>query len=152
MLNDNFVDKHKKEVTALDTCGDFLLSVSKDMDLVIWSITSKAFLSRLQLGVNITSIKMFGDKVFVGMDTGNVKVFLHMGKGDIVQQQSISGHVDNVTDMDANADYLVTGGKDGALKVWSFQNLKLIRSMKQHLSPVKLNQLKIFINHQLVMI
>ena len=120
----------------MDTCKDLLLSVSKDMDLAIWSISSKVLVSRLQLGVNITSIKMSGDKIFVGADNGNIMVFLHMGRGDIVQQQSISAHVGTVTAIDANEKYFVTGGKDRALKVWSYQDYKLVREMKEHLSPV----------------
>ena len=120
----------------MDTNGDLLLSVSKEMDLAIWSVSSKVLVSRLQLGVNITAIKMFGDKIFVGVDTGNIMVFLHMGRGDIVHQQSISGHVDNVTAIDANEKYFVTGGKDRALKVWNYQDYKLVREMKEHLSPV----------------
>ena len=124
----------------MDTSGDLLLSVSKDMDLAIWSRSSKVLLSRLQLSVNITSIKMFGDKIFVGVDNGNIMVFLHMGRGDIVHQQSISGHVGSVTAIDANEKYFVTGGKDRTLKVWSIHDYKLVKQMKEHLSPVICNE------------
>ena len=30
---------------------------------------------------------MNSDKIYLGMETGSVTVFLHLGKGDIVQQQ-----------------------------------------------------------------
>ena len=41
----------------------------------------------MQLGSGIQSFNMNSDKIYLGMETGSVTVFLHLGKGDIVQQQ-----------------------------------------------------------------
>ena len=35
------MDKHRKEVTGIKNSGDLLVSVSKDMDLITWSIKNK---------------------------------------------------------------------------------------------------------------
>ena len=35
------LDKHRKEVTGIKNSGDLLVSVSKDMDLITWSIKNK---------------------------------------------------------------------------------------------------------------
>ena len=46
----------------------------------------------MQLGSGIQSFNMNSDKIYLGMETGSVTVFLHLGKGDIVQQQVKNKH------------------------------------------------------------
>ena len=38
---DCYVDKHKKEVVAMATADDLLVSISKDADLITWSMKNK---------------------------------------------------------------------------------------------------------------
>ena len=35
------LEKHRKEVTGMINSGDLLVSVSKDMDLITWSVKNK---------------------------------------------------------------------------------------------------------------
>ena len=84
---DCYVDKHKKEVVAMATADDLLVSISKDADLITWSMKNKTMHGRVKLPGQAHSLCIHSSRIFLGMESGSVLVFLILGKGDIVQQK-----------------------------------------------------------------
>ena len=60
----------------------------------------------------VTCVSMVNDKIYLGTESGDVVTYLHMGRGDIVHEQSIAMHTGTVTAIDTDETLMITGGKD----------------------------------------
>ena len=74
----------------------------------------------------VSSVSMVNDKIFLGTESGDVVTYLHMGRGDIVHEQSIAMHTGTVTAMDTDETLMITGGKD--TRVRYFRGLGLMEN------------------------
>ena len=74
----------------------------------------------------VTCVSMVNDKIYLGTESGDVVTYLHMGRGDIVHEQSMTMHTGTVTAMDTDETLMITGGKD--TRVRYFRGLGLMEN------------------------
>ena len=103
------------------------------------------------------SVHIQDSQVFLGQESGQIAVFLHLGKGHLVKKQVIfnlklqvasvnfkqviSGHSSKVSSIDADEKFMLSGSSDHTAKFWSCMDGTLIRTLQGHESQVKIPQL-----------
>ena len=106
------LEGHKREVLGLDVSKDLLISISKDMQVITWSTRTKVRLSEIRskrqylyiqtcfCSVTMTilplCVKIQDTHVFLGLETGQISVFLHLGRGHLVKKQVRTKISDNL--------------------------------------------------------
>ena len=86
----------------------------------------------------VYSVKIAGEKVWLGCDTGHITLLLHLGHGHLVKADSLTGHTGRVTCLEADEDLLVSGSQDNTARLWSLTTASLVRELRGHQSPVNI--------------
>ena len=107
ILLQNTLEGHKREVLGIDVSKDLLVSISKDMQVFTWSTRTKVKIRSANASVaqywsfqtcycSVTmtvlplSVKIRDTQVFLGLENGQILVFLHLGKGHLVKKKANS--------------------------------------------------------------
>jgi len=136
------LDLHRKEIAGMCVSNEILVSISKDSELITWSLKTKQHCSQLKIPGGVTCVSMVNDKIYLGTESGDVVTYLHMGRGDIVHEQSIAMHTGTVTAIDTDETLMITGGKDTRVRVWSSQDYQHVKDLDGHKSPITCIKLK----------
>ena len=88
----------------------------------------------------IHSLKMAGgggvERLYLGCETGEITVLLHLGGAHLVKAASLTGHTGRVTSLEADQELLVSASQDTTARLWSLSKGTLVRELVGHQSPV----------------
>ena len=101
ILLQHTLEGHKREVVDLAVSPELLVTISKDMQVITWSTKTKvrkyAMLTQycgvkvcyccVSMTVPPMSVRILSDQVWLGLETGQISVFLHLGRGHLVKKK-----------------------------------------------------------------
>ena len=137
---------HDNTVSALDigilNRQEYLFSGSFDGSVAMWDInrrTSKSSLvvNHMSLGdYEVQSIKYCEHLQLVLAGTNDGVIYLYDPlRSSLVRE--FRGHVDTVTCLDLDGNFLVSGAEDRTVKVWNLLNGQLLKEHKKHRRSVE---------------
>merc|ERR1719376_1325939 len=87
ILLQHTMDGHKREVVDMAVSPELLVTISKDMQVFTWSTKTKVCYCSVTMTVPPLSVSIVGDQVWHGLETGQISVFLHLGKGHLIKKK-----------------------------------------------------------------
>ncbi|KAK5166952.1 uncharacterized protein LTR77_007681 [Saxophila tyrrhenica] len=120
-------DGHTDMVYAVSVQGDYLVSVSADRTARVWDLRTQRLLYPALSGHtgSVTAVQFDAaahkDVIIVGDADGNVMVWRFSTRETV--KTIVEAHVGDVLCLHFDHRYLVTGGKDGKIKLWNRHSL-----------------------------
>jgi F-box and WD-40 domain protein 1/11 len=120
-------DGHTDAVYGVQLQGDHLVSVSADHTARVWDLKTQRLLYTPLVGHtgSVTAVQsnaVAHANVFITGDTGGNVMIWRFSTGEAVKTIT-KAHNGTVLSLHFNERYLVTGGKDGKIKLWNRQPL-----------------------------
>jgi F-box and WD-40 domain protein 1/11 len=120
---DHLDDSHTDVVYGVRLQGDHLVSVSADHTVRVWDLRTQCLLYQPLVGHTGSVISVHfdagahSDVIITGDTSGNVMIW-RFSTGEAVKTIS-KAHHETVLSLHFDHRYLVTGGKDGKIKLWN---------------------------------
>jgi len=118
---------HTTVVYGVRLQGDHLVSISADKTARIWDLRTQRLLHPPLVGHtgSITAVQFdaAADVIITGDTNGNVMVW-RFSTGEAIETIAKTHH-ETVLSMHLDTRYLVTGGKDGKIKLWNRRSLDI---------------------------
>ncbi|XP_023331292.1 beta-TrCP [Eurytemora carolleeae] len=137
LILETTLEFHSREVLGISSNGDVLVSVGRDSQLCVWSFKRK---NQRHLSITLPHqplcVKLQGELVFVGLESGGILVFQHLTSTHLVHKQELVGHTQAVTCLDADTLFLISGSQDNTLKLWSRADGRKIKDLTGHVSKI----------------
>lgn len=99
--------------------NDTFCTASKDGTIRLWDLTDYAIVSLVQAASEATCIVLRANKILSGWADGFIRCF--DAKSEKQDWQIINAHRGGVTTITCNSQYIVTGGTDGAVRLWNWR-------------------------------
>lgn len=120
---------HTDVVYKVRLQGNYLVSVSADRTVRVWDLRTQRSLHRPLVGHtgSVTAVQLDAaaqhDVIFTGDIDGNVMIW-RFSTGEAVKTIA-EAHCEGVLSLHFDQRYLVTGGRDGKIKLWSRHYLEV---------------------------
>lgn len=122
---------HEQATTGLALIQETLVSVSEDRSIILWK--NDILYKKVKMNEYLLSVCVSQSKIFAGGRSGNIYVFSH----ELKLTNELTGHFNSVTTLVYGNDKLFSGSQDRTIKVWAFENLENVYTIKAHSSTVK---------------
>ena len=117
---------------------------------MVWDPTRRTPLYKLTLPGVSHCLALAGDRLWLGLESGAVVAWQHLGGGRLVCSQvsplqcctapqglqELGGHAARVTVLQADKRFLLSGAADGSAAVWSALDGTRLRGLEGHTSPL----------------
>lgn len=117
-------DSHSAHPYCMQLTHPYLVSGSADKSIRMWEVQSQRLvqgpLQAHEGSVLCLQVNRVDDAIVSGSTDGSFIVW-RFSTGDIFKRVS-KAHEDSILSLSLDSEYLITGGKDGKVKVWNHRN------------------------------
>lgn len=100
-----------------------------------WDLNDYSIKNRISEKERVTSISIGDDNsIFIGLANGNIKNYDYFLSSFLWEMASHRGKVNSIF---VNANYILSGGEDGVIRVWGRQNHEMIIQVPGHHKEVR---------------